>query len=60
MDSDEDTEADNQITSPEPQSSSQQTSITGFLFGNIDKEGQLETNDVFDEVNVYDKPWFPS
>ena len=47
MDSDEDN--DSSTASPE-KAPSQNASITGFLFGNINKEGQLETNDVFDEV----------
>ena len=51
MESDE----ENYSTSVSPEKTSHHASITGFLFGNINKEGQLETNDVFDEVWVYVK-----
>ena len=36
----------------EDEDGSQEFSLTGFMFGNIDKTGQLE-DDVLDEVRSY-------
>ncbi len=47
MDSDEDLDVDGDVK--ESESGQTTASLTGFLFGNIDKEGKLE-DDLLDEV----------
>ena len=49
---DSDHEEEEQEEEEEATRNSQDSTLTGFLFGNIDKKGKLE-NDVLDEVNSH-------
>ncbi len=54
MDSDEDLDVDGEGEGKESESGQTTASLTGFLFGNIDKEGKLEDT-YLDEVYSFTK-----